>query len=108
MGYGPIENLLEDQRFSEIMINGPDRIYIENAGKLQLTGLKFRDEQHLMNVIDRIVSNVGRHVDESSPMVDARLPDGSRVNVIIPPLSLIGPVVTIRKFGKSRLQPNSL
>lgn len=108
MGYGPIENLLEDQRFSEIMINGPDRIYIENAGKLQLTGLKFRDEQHLMNVIDRIVSNVGRHVDESSPMVDARLPDGSRVNVIIPPLSLIGPVVTIRKFGKKPITAQQL
>jgi pilus assembly protein CpaF len=108
MGYGPIEDLLEDQRFSEIMINGPDRIYIENAGKLQLTGLKFRDEQHLMNVIDRIVSNVGRHVDESSPMVDARLPDGSRVNVIIPPLSLIGPVVTIRKFGKKPITAQQL
>lgn len=108
MGYGPIEELLEDQRISEIMINGPDKIYIESRGKLQLTGLKFRDEQHLMSVIDRIVSNVGRHVDEATPMADARLPDGSRVNVIIPPLSLIGPVVTIRKFGKNPITAQQL
>ncbi|MBQ7540841.1 MAG: CpaF family protein [Clostridia bacterium] len=100
MGYGPIEELIQNPKYSEIMVNGPDHIYIEEKGKLKLTGLKFRDEEHLMNVIDRIVSQVGRHVDEASPMVDARLLDGSRVNAIIPPLSLVGPVLTIRKFGK--------
>lgn len=101
MGYGPIEVLIQDPKYSEIMVNGPDHIYIEEKGKLKLTDLKFRDEEHLMNVIDRIVSQVGRHVDEASPMVDARLLDGSRVNAIIPPLSLVGPVLTIRKFGKN-------
>lgn len=108
MGYGPIEVLIQDQRYSEIMVNGPDHIYVEEKGKLKLTGLKFRDEEHLMNVIDRIVSQVGRHVDEASPMVDARLPDGSRVNAIIPPLSLIGPVLTIRKFGKTPITAQQL
>lgn len=108
MGYGPIEVLVQDQRYSEIMVNGPDHIYVEEKGKLKLTGLKFRDEEHLMNVIDRIVSQVGRHVDEASPMVDARLLDGSRVNAIIPPLSLIGPVLTIRKFGKKPITAQQL
>lgn len=108
MGYGPIEILIQDQRYSEIMVNGPDQIYVEEKGKLKLTGLKFRDEEHLMNVIDRIVSQVGRHVDEASPMVDARLLDGSRVNAIIPPLSLIGPVLTIRKFGKKPITAQQL
>ena len=107
VGYGPIEELVESEKFSEIMINGPDHVYVEQGGKLVLTDKKFRDEEHLMNIIDRIVSQVGRHVDESSPMCDARLPDGSRVNVIIPPLSLVGPVVTIRKFGKSLLAHSS-
>ena len=82
MGYGPIEELIQNPKYSEIMVNGPDHIYIEEKGKLKLTGLKFRDEEHLMNVIDRIVSQVGRHVDEASPMVDARLLDGSRVNAV--------------------------
>ena len=108
MGYGPIEVLIQDPRYSEIMVNGPDHIYIEEKGKLKLTGLKFRDEEHLMNVIDRIVSQVGRHVDEASPMVDARLLDGSRVNAIIPPLSLVGPVLTIRKFGKKPITAQQL
>jgi len=108
MGYGPIEVLIQDQRYSEIMVNGPDHIYVEEKGKLKLTDLKFRDEEHLMNVIDRIVSKVGRHVDEASPMVDARLLDGSRVNAIIPPLSLIGPVLTIRKFGKNPISAQQL
>lgn len=90
------------------MINGPDHVYVEQGGKLVLTDKKFRDEEHLMNIIDRIVSQVGRHVDESSPMCDARLPDGSRVNVIIPPLSLVGPVVTIRKFGKKPISAQQL
>lgn len=108
MGYGPIEELIQNPKYSEIMVNGPDHIYIEEKGKLKLTGLKFRDEEHLMNVIDRIVSQVGRHVDEASPMVDARLLDGSRVNAIIPPLSLIGPVLTIRKFGKTPITSQQL
>lgn len=108
VGYGPIEELVESERFSEIMINGPDHVYVEQGGKLVLTDKKFRDEEHLMNIIDRIVSQVGRHVDESSPMCDARLPDGSRVNVIIPPLSLVGPVVTIRKFGKKPITAQQL
>lgn len=108
VGYGPIEELVESEKFSEIMINGPDHVYVEQGGKLVLTDKKFRDEEHLMNIIDRIVSQVGRHVDESSPMCDARLPDGSRVNVIIPPLSLVGPVVTIRKFGKKPITAQQL
>lgn len=108
MGYGPIEVLVQDPAVSEIMVNGPDHVYIEEKGKLKLTGIKFRDEEHLMNVIDRIVSQVGRHVDEASPMVDARLIDGSRVNAIIPPLSLVGPVLTIRKFGKTPITAQQL
>ncbi len=108
MGYGPIEVLVQDPSISEIMVNGPDKIYVEDKGKLKLTDLKFRDEDHLMNIINRIVSNVGRHVDEASPMVDARLADGSRVNAIIPPLSLIGPVLTIRKFGKKPITAQQL
>ncbi len=108
MGYGPIEELVQDPNYSEIMVNGPDKIYVEHKGKLILTDLKFRDEDHLMNIINRIVSNVGRHVDEASPMVDARLADGSRVNAIIPPLSLIGPVLTIRKFGKKPITAQQL
>ena len=108
MGYGPIEELIQNPKYTEIMVNGPDHIYIEEKGKLKLTGLKFRDEEHLMNVIDRIVSQVGRHVDEASPMVDARLLDGSRVNAIIPPLSLVGPVLTIRKFGKNPITAQQL
>ena len=108
MGYGPIEGLVQDPTYSEIMVNGPDQIYVEDKGKLVLTDLKFRDEEHLMNIINRIVSNVGRHVDEASPMVDARLADGSRVNAIIPPLSLVGPVLTIRKFGKKPITAQQL
>lgn len=108
MGYGPIEELVQNPNFSEIMVNGPDKIYVEDKGKLKLTDLKFRDEEHLMNIINRIVSNVGRHVDEASPMVDARLADGSRVNAIIPPLSLVGPVLTIRKFGKKPITAQQL
>ena len=108
MGYGPIEVLVQDPAYSEIMVNGPDKIYVEDKGKLKLTDLKFRDEEHLMNIINRIVSNVGRHVDEASPMVDARLADGSRVNAIIPPLSLVGPVLTIRKFGKKPITAQQL
>ena len=101
MGYGPIEVLLDSPDYSEVMVNGPDHVYVESKGKLILTDVKFRDDQHLMNIIDRIVTQVGRHIDEASPLVDARLPDGSRVNAVIPPISLVGPVLTIRKFGKT-------
>ena len=100
LGYGPLEPMLRDDTVTEVMINGPDRIYVERAGKLELTTSTFVDDAHLLRIIDKIVSQVGRRVDESSPMVDARLPDGSRVNAIIPPLSLRGPVMTIRKFSR--------
>lgn len=103
LGLGPIEPLLKDSSVTEVMVNGPDSIYIERKGRLQKTDVRFRNNEHLMHIIDRIVTAVGRRVDESSPMVDARLADGSRVNVIIPPLSLIGPCVTIRKFSKDVL-----
>ncbi|MDP4153382.1 MAG: CpaF family protein [Bacillota bacterium] len=108
MGCGPIEDLLNDPSVTEIMVNGPSQVYIEKNGKLQLSGVTFRDETQLMNVIDRIVSAIGRHIDEASPMVDARLADGSRVNVIIPPLSLVGPVITIRKFSKKPITAQNL
>jgi|LSQX01.1.fsa_nt_gb pilus assembly protein CpaF len=108
MGYGPIEEILESSAFSEVMVNGPNQVYVESKGKLTLTNIKFRDDQHLMNVIDRIVSQVGRHVDEASPLCDARLLDGSRVNVVIPPISLTGPVLTIRKFGKTPITAQQL
>ena len=103
LGLGPIEPLLKDPSVTEVMVNGPDSIYIERKGRLQKTDVRFRNTEHLMHIIDRIVTAVGRRVDESSPMVDARLADGSRVNVIIPPLSLTGPCVTIRKFSKDVL-----
>lgn len=108
MGFGPLEELLCDPTVTEIMVNGPSKVYCEKNGKLQLSSLTFRDNQHVINVIDRIVSQIGRHIDEASPMVDARLPDGSRVNAIIPPLSLIGPVITIRKFSKNPLTAQDL
>lgn len=103
LGLGPIEPLLQDPTITEVMVNGPFSIYIERAGRLQKTDIRFRNSEHLMHIIDRIVTAVGRRVDESSPLVDARLKDGSRVNVIIPPLSLVGPCVTIRKFSKDVL-----
>jgi len=100
LGLGPIEALIADNAVTEIMVNGPDQIFIEQRGKLTLSDVKFESESQLRRVIDRIVSTIGRRIDESSPMVDARLKDGSRVNVIIPPLSLNGPILTIRKFSK--------
>lgn len=103
MGYGPITPLLNDPEISEIMVNGPDQVCVERKGKIELTEVFFRDDAHVMNIIDRIVSPLGRRIDESMPMVDARLPDGSRVNAIIPPLSLVGPVITIRKFSQDPL-----
>ena len=100
VGYGPIEPLLEDDSVTEVMVNGHDRIYVERAGKLELADTTFADNAHLMRIIEKIVSQVGRRIDEASPLVDARLPDGSRVNAIIPPLSLRGPTLTIRKFSR--------
>ena len=107
-GFGPIEPLLQDPSVSEIMVNGPKLVYVERQGKLIKTGVEFENDEHVMRIIDRIVSPLGRHIDESSPMVDARLPDGSRVNAIIPPLSLVGPTITIRKFAKIPLTVDDL
>jgi len=103
LGYGPLERFLADESITEVMVNGPDDVWIERQGRLTRTPVRFTDESHLRRIINRIVAQVGRRVDESSPMVDARLQDGSRVNVVLPPLSLSGPVVTIRKFSKRRL-----
>src|SRR5438477_3264078 len=102
-GLGPLEQLLKDPTISDILVNRYNKVYVERAGKLEVTGLSFKDDQHLMQIIDRIVSRVGRRVDESSPMVDARLADGSRVNAIIPPLALDGPVLSIRRFGRDTI-----
>ena len=107
-GLGPLEPLLKDPTISDIMVNGFDNVYIERGGKLVETNVRFRDQAHLRMIIDRIVSNVGRRIDDSSPIVDARLSDGSRVCAVIPPLSLIGPVVSIRRFGKKLLTTNDL
>src|SRR6202453_4629010 len=107
-GLGPLEPLLKDPTVSDILVNRYDRVYVERAGKLEPTGLSFKDDAHLLQIIDRIVSRVGRRVDESSPMVDARLPDGSRVNAIIPPLALDGPSLSIRRFGTGPIAANQL
>ncbi|MBM7845776.1 CpaF family protein [Herpetosiphon giganteus] len=108
VGLGPLDSLLKDDSISEIMVNGPNKIYIEQRGKLTLSGTTFIDDEHAMRVLYRIVAPLGRRVDESSPMVDARLKDGSRVNAVIRPISLIGPVITIRKFSKKPLGPDDL
>ena len=108
VGYGPIQPLVDDPAVSEIMVNGPHQVFVEINGRVVLTDRKFIDDEHVMRVIDRIVSPLGRRVDESMPMVDARLPDGSRVNVIIPPLALNGPCITIRKFARVPLTPQRL
>lgn len=100
IGFGPINRLIHDPSISEIMVNGPQNVYIEKEGRLIRTDIVFKDDQHVMRVIEKIVAPLGRRIDESSPMVDARLPDGSRVNAIIPPLSLNGPSITIRKFSE--------
>ena len=100
LGFGPIQPLLTDESVTEVMVNGPGQVYVERKGKLVLTDVRFRDDAHVMHVIEKIVSPIGRRIDESSPMVDARLPDGSRVNAVIPPLALKGPSITIRKFAK--------
>ena len=108
MGLGPLEPLLADPTISEIMVNGYQKVYVEKSGRIQITDIRFNDDAHLMKIIDKIVSRVGRRIDESSPMADARLPDGSRVNAIIPPLALDGPVLTIRRFAVVPLQMDDL
>ena len=108
MGLGPLEPLLADPTVSDILVNGHDHIYVERAGKLQRTAVRFHDDAHLLNIIDRIVSKVGRRIDESIPMVDARLQDGSRINAIIPPLAIDGPVLSIRRFRKDALRMDDL
>jgi pilus assembly protein CpaF len=108
LGHGPLERPLADDSVTEIMINGPYDIWIERQGRLHETQIRFTDESHLRRIINKIVAQVGRRIDESSPMVDARLPDGSRVNAVLPPLSLSGPLVTIRKFSRRRLTPKDL
>jgi pilus assembly protein CpaF len=107
-GLGPLEPLLADNTISDILVNSHSTIYVERRGKLEVTNVAFKDDEHLMRVIERIVSSVGRRIDESSPMVDARLRDGSRVNAIIPPLSIDGPVLSIRRFGSEPLRMNAL
>src|SRR5216683_3029956 len=107
-GLGPLEPLLKDPTISDILVNRYNKVYVERAGKLEPTGLSFKDDAHLMQIIDRIVSRVGRRVDESSPMVDARLADGSRVNAIIPPLAIDGACLSIRRFGKKRFTMDDL
>src|SRR5687767_1843911 len=108
IGLGPLEPLLRDESITEVMVNGPRQVYIERSGKLELTNVVFQNDDHVMRIIDRIIAPIGRRVDESSPMVDARLTDGSRVNAIIPPLSLVGPVITIRKFAASPFTTDDL
>lgn len=108
IGFGPISKHLIDEEVSEIMVNGPDQVYVEKKGRLELVDTSFEDNQHVMRIIEKIVSPLGRRIDESSPMVDARLPDGSRVNAIIPPLALNGPTITIRKFSKKPLNVGNL
>src|SRR5271163_5032159 len=108
LGLGPLEALLQDNEVSDIMVNGHADVWVERSGRLYRTDVRFRDDSHLMSVINRIVSRVGRRIDESSPMVDARLPDGSRVNAIIPPLALDGPSVSIRRFGTGPLASSQL
>ena len=108
LGLGPIEILLKDPSVTEVMVNGPKKIFVERNGRLQLTDVQFHDDSHVMNIIERILSPIGRHIDEAVPLVDARLEDGSRVNIIIPPLSLIGPCITIRKFANRALSVEDL
>src|SRR5690606_31101703 len=108
MGLGPLEALLKDDTVNDILVNGPNRVFVERAGKLQLTDVTFRDERHLLRIIDKIVSAVGRRVDESNPYCDARLADGSRFNCMVPPVAVDGSLVSIRKFKKEKLQIGDL
>jgi pilus assembly protein CpaF len=108
VGLGPLGRFIEDPAVSDILVNGPYDVWVERFGKLEHTDVRFHDDAHLLGLIERIVGRVGRHIDHNSPMVDARLPDGSRVNAVIPPLSLVGPVLSIRRFGRGHLQPQDL
>src|SRR5205814_6859725 len=108
VGLGPLEPLLQDETVTDILVNGPFDIYVERHGKLEKATAQFRDAQHVMHIAQRIVSAIGRRIDESSPMVDARLADGSRVNAIIPPLSVDGPCLSIRRFGRQRVTAEDL
>src|SRR6187402_3219101 len=108
LGYGPIDMLLRDPAINEVMVNGPEKVYVERNGKIVLTEVRFVDENHVRRIIDKIVSQVGRRVDEATPMVDARLPDGSRVNVIVHPLAIGGPFMTIRRFSADPFQVHDL
>ncbi|MCI5086042.1 MAG: Flp pilus assembly complex ATPase component TadA, partial [Rhodovulum sp.] len=108
MGLGPLETLLKDETVNDILVNGPQQIFVERAGKLQLTDITFKDEKHLLRIIDKIVSAVGRRVDESNPYVDARLQDGSRFNAMVPPIAVDGSLVSIRKFKKEKLAIDDL
>ena len=107
-GLGPLEPLLRDRSVSDILVTTPSLVYVERAGKLERTNVEFRDDAHLLRIIEKVVSRVGRRIDESSPMVDARLPDGSRLNAVIPPLAVDGPLLSIRRIGKDRLEPEEL
>src|SRR5437879_11115223 len=107
-GLGPLEPLLQDPSVSDILVTTPHLVYVEKAGKLYRTPVEFKDDQHLMRIIEKVVSRVGRRVDESSPLVDARLPDGSRVNAAIPPVAVDGPLLSIRRFGRDALQGEDL
>ena len=108
LGLGPLEPLLADDSLTEVMVNGPRNVYIERSGKIERTNIIFENDEHLMRIIDRIVAPLGRRIDESSPLVDARLPDGSRVHAVIPPISLVGPTLTIRKFSRTPLTVQDL
>jgi pilus assembly protein CpaF len=108
VGLGPLERLLSDDTVTEVMVNGPEQVYVEREGKLEMTDIRFQNDEHVMRIIDRIIAPIGRRIDESSPMVDARLVDGSRVNAVIPPISLVGPVLTIRKFSASPFSTDDL
>jgi pilus assembly protein CpaF len=108
LGYGPIQSLLDDEEVSEIMVNGPKKIFVEKKGKLTKSNITFDDDEHVMRIIDRIILPLGRHVDTDSPTVDARLPDGSRVNAVVRPVAIDGPSITIRKFSRDRLQAEDL
>src|SRR5438445_4689254 len=107
-GFGPLEILLKDPSISDIVINGPKKVFVEKKGRIVRSEVVFRNNQHLLQIIVRIVSKVGRRIDESSPMVDARLPDGSRLNAVIPPLAVDGPLLSIRRVSNDRLQPEDL
>src|SRR5207237_10372209 len=108
LGVGPLAALMADPAVTDILVNGPDQVYVERFGRLEETAVRFRNTDHLLRIIQRIAARVGRHVDEASPMVDARLPDGSRVNATLPPVALTGPTLSIRRFGKQRLRRTDL